>query len=160
MPFSRSNSSEIPSTDLRWACRLRVSFAVALLGIPLLGIRHLRRSEPYTASLGFYTLYPQRMRNPRSCPVSQGKKLFSYNKHGLFFTAGCYLTNQRSVLSSFLSQFPGNHITATMTVPYCSRVSGSQPIILYRFLLENPGFVDFFIDLARLISPRLRGLPL
>jgi hypothetical protein len=36
--------SEIPSTDLRWACRLRVSSAVALLGISLL--RFVTEDDP------------------------------------------------------------------------------------------------------------------
>ena len=59
--------------------RYSIGFVSRLLllcwGYPLLNIRHPRRSESYTASLGFYTLYPF-VGNPRRSPVSQGKNYF------------------------------------------------------------------------------------
>ena len=105
-------------------------------------------------------LYLLRRRIHAEVLFPKTKNLSSYSKHGLFFRAGRYLSNQRSALSSFLWQFPGKHITATMTVPYCSRVSGSQPFISYTFLLENPVIVALFHRLCSAYIPALNGVPL
>jgi hypothetical protein len=78
------------------------------------------------------SLYPF-VGNPRRSPVSQDQKLFSYNKHGLYFTVGRYLPNQRSVFSPFLSQLSLGSILLLLWPVVFSRVGGSQPLIYYTF---------------------------
>ena len=58
--MSESNDSEVPADVAKASLLLRVSLAVAPLGIPKeMGIRNQIRSESYTASLAFLPLSPQ-----------------------------------------------------------------------------------------------------
>ena len=92
------------------------------LGIPVTEYSSLKTIRVLHSIRRLLGLYPF-VGNPRRSPVSQGKKLFSYDKLGLYFTVERYLANQRSVFSPFLSQLSKvKHITATVT--YCLQSSG------------------------------------
>jgi hypothetical protein len=75
---------------LRWACRLRVSFAVAGVRYPITGYSSPKTIRVWHSIRRLLGLYPS-VGKPRRSPVSQGKKLFSYDKLGLYFTVGRYL---------------------------------------------------------------------
>ncbi len=75
---------------LRWACRLRVSFAVAGVRYPITGYSSPKTIRVWHSIRRLLGLYPF-VGNPGIRPVSQGKKLFSYDKLGFYFTVGRYL---------------------------------------------------------------------
>ena len=117
---------------LRLACRLRVSFAVAGVGDihcwifvtqddPSL-IQHKKALQPLSLC-----------REPRHSSCFPRPKLFSYNKHGLYFTVGRYLAFPAVCFFPFLSQLSLVSILLLLWPVVCSRVGGSQPLISYRF---------------------------
>gem|GEM_PF-6791433 len=92
-----------------------MSFAVALLGIFI---------AEYSSSKAIGVLHSiselLRPLSPRREPTQKSyflrpKTIFVQQTWVIFYSRA-YHTNQRSAFSSFLWQFPGKHITATMTV--------------------------------------------
>src|SRR4028118_1711774 len=100
--LSLASFSEIPNTDLSVQYRLRVSFAIALLGISIAEYSSLKTIRVLHTISGL--LHPLSLgREPTHKPCFPRQKLFSYNKLGLYFMMGCAKPNQRSVLSPFLA---------------------------------------------------------
>ena len=107
---------------LRWACRLRVSFAVAGVRYPITGYSSPKTIRVWHSIRRLLGLYPF-VGNPRRSPVPQGKKLFSYDKLGFYFTVVRYLAFPAVCLFPLsLAVILGKHITATVTC--CLQPSG------------------------------------
>jgi hypothetical protein len=127
---------EIPSTDLRSACRLRVSSAVALLGISLL--RFVTEDDP-SLTLHKKALQPLSLRREptqKSC-FPRPKNVFVQQTWFIFY--GRALPCQPAVcfFPFSLAVILGKHTTATVTC--CLHSSGwvATTYILHVFLLEK-----------------------
>ena len=92
------------------------------LGIPVTEYSSLKTIRVLHSIRRLCSLYPF-FGNPGIRPVSQGKKLFSYDKLGLYFTVERYLAFPAVCLFPLsLAVILGKHITATVT--YCLQSSG------------------------------------
>ena len=138
---------------LRWACRLRVSFAVAGVGDIHCWI-FVTQDDP-SLTQHKKALQPLSLpREPTQKPCFPRLKTIPYDKLGLYFICLTYPNNQRSVFSPFLSQLSLVSLLLLLWPVVCSRVGGSQQPIFYHLFVINQEIFDDFIDLAWLISQR------
>ena len=150
--LSLASFSEIPNTDLSVQYRLRVSFAIALLGISIAEYSSLKTIRVLHSISGL--LHPLSLRRePTQKPCFPRQKLFFVQQTWIVFYGGTCLTNQRSVLSPFLSPLSGaKHITAT--VACCLQSSGRvATLYILHLLLKISESFRLFLELCLAYIP-------